>query len=419
MNMLSIMETTFYKKSSLYIPGDEVREKRWYIRYWPWDEKKQEFVCRKLYKLPDAGTEKVRLEKCQALCREIDQALKSGFVIGEEDTPPEEVRIEQLFQEYIEVKKGQCRPRSVEEMSRHVMRFMNFLKAKRYGNIPLYKIDDKVAIAYRDHLIKTGISNRTTNNYINFVKAFIYHSLERYPNRLYDNPFGKLRSLKIVSGRNQAYSKNQISRLLEVHRQYPDLDFLAKFMYYTLLRTNEIASLQVKHFNQYRMGYIYLSGTSSKTGIDRHVMIPEPLMELMEDRSVLDNPADFYIFSLKPERIANKRRVFVPGPVRADTRRLGERYRTIVLDKLNFSKDYTLYSWKHTGVVNAYNAGIPPADIMQQTGLKGKYYGQPPLKLASWQVLLACQIHFHCSLVCRPLRSPYSLGHSPSQNKLL
>ena len=33
MNMLSIMETTFYKKSSLYIPGDEVREKRWYIRY--------------------------------------------------------------------------------------------------------------------------------------------------------------------------------------------------------------------------------------------------------------------------------------------------------------------------------------------------------------------------------------------------
>lgn len=36
---------------------------------------------------------------------------------------------------------------------------------------------------------------------------------------------------------------------------------------------------------------------------------------------------------------------------------MGWRFQKLIKD-LNLSNDYTLYSWKHSGVVAAYNAGV-------------------------------------------------------------
>jgi integrase len=46
----------------------------------------------------------------------------------------------------------------------------------------------------------------------------------------------------------------------------------------------------------------------------------------------------------------------------------GNRFRENVLEPLSFSKDYTFYSWKHTGVCMWYKAGNSIADIQQQAG---------------------------------------------------
>jgi integrase len=44
---------------------------------------------------------------------------------------------------------------------------------------------------------------------------------------------------------------------------------------------------------------------------------------------------------------------------------MGSRFRKLTRD-LNLSKDYTLYSWKHSGVVAAYKAGIDIKTIQSQ-----------------------------------------------------
>ena len=44
---------------------------------------------------------------------------------------------------------------------------------------------------------------------------------------------------------------------------------------------------------------------------------------------------------------------------------MGYRYRQLV-KKLKLSKDYTLYSWKHSGVVSAYNAGVDIKTLQKQ-----------------------------------------------------
>ena len=44
---------------------------------------------------------------------------------------------------------------------------------------------------------------------------------------------------------------------------------------------------------------------------------------------------------------------------------MGSRYRNLTKD-LKLGKDFTLYSWKHSGVVAAYNAGIDIKTIQSQ-----------------------------------------------------
>ncbi len=44
---------------------------------------------------------------------------------------------------------------------------------------------------------------------------------------------------------------------------------------------------------------------------------------------------------------------------------MGYRYRQLV-KKLKLSKEYTLYSWKHSGVVSAYNAGVDIKTLQKQ-----------------------------------------------------
>ena len=44
---------------------------------------------------------------------------------------------------------------------------------------------------------------------------------------------------------------------------------------------------------------------------------------------------------------------------------MGNRFRRLITE-LHLGKDYTLYSWKHSGVVAAYNAGIDIKTIQNQ-----------------------------------------------------
>ena len=44
---------------------------------------------------------------------------------------------------------------------------------------------------------------------------------------------------------------------------------------------------------------------------------------------------------------------------------MGGRFQKLI-PELNLSEEYTLYSWKHSGVVSAYNAGVDIKTIQRQ-----------------------------------------------------
>ncbi len=97
--------------------------------------------------------------------------------------------------------------------------------------------------------------------------------------------------------------------------------FLCQFMYYTLLRTNEIASLKVKNIGQYAKDKIYLTSEFSKNRVERHIVITEQLNKLIEDLGIREYDPEFYIFS----------KGFVPGRQHYDSKRFGQRFRENIL----------------------------------------------------------------------------------------
>jgi integrase len=138
----------------------------------------------------------------------------------------------------------------------------------------------------------------------------------------------------------------------------PDQLFLCQFMYYTLARPGEIAKLKVKNIGMVRENCIYIPAEISKNKMDRHVEITPRFLAILEKKGLFDADPEHYIFS----------DYFRPGPKPKHPTKMARRFTEKVLKRLGYSDDYTLYSWKHTGVVKAWKAGMSQAAIQTQMG---------------------------------------------------
>jgi integrase len=125
------------------------------------------------------------------------------------------------------------------------------------------------------------------------------------------------------------------------------------FEFYTCLRPGkEIRFLQIKEID-FTSGTVHISRDHSKNGKDRIVTIPEQFLKLLiEFYKLQDYDREFYIFGKGGH----------PGPAPIGKNKLGYKFRKI-RKLLKMPILYHLYSWKHTGMIEADNAGIPHKDI--------------------------------------------------------
>lgn len=358
-----------HKPSHVVIPDKKSKDQRWYIKYWPYSVHKKEHVLKRTYILPTHPNESERKKLCDMYCKEVDEMLLSDFVLDESD-PQEKKRmasISVVMNEYLAT-RGHLKKRSVESIHGALKKFKLYLAEHKhlFKSPELFTSND--ALKYRNELIKQGLGNRSINNNISAVKTFFNESIALYPELVRVNPFAGLKKLNENGGRNTAFLPAQVKEIVGYQKRFPDLDFLSKFMYYTLMRSNEMSKLQVKHIGMYHPNQIYVTPENSKNSHGRHVVISEQLEELLQQYDIRSYPKDYYVFGFEQPTKHHTRGMFKPMAAPTNRRYLGSKYRKAVLEPLGFSSDYTLYSWKHTGVVNAKLAGISDADIMQQTG---------------------------------------------------
>jgi integrase len=202
------------------------------------------------------------------------------------------------------------------------------------------------ALLFRDHLLNIKRnSSRTANNTMQHLLALFSKLQER--TGIEKNPF-KMKSLREpATSKNIAFTDEDRAKVEQYLLEHePGVYLFTRLMYFAFIRPGEILRLQFSHVHM-RDSYITVHGLISKNGKTETAQIIPALAQELQTRLISQKP-DHYLFStgIKPGKYPLSKQV----PFRRHEKALKE------LGLLE--KGYTLYSWKHTGAVNAYRAGV-------------------------------------------------------------
>jgi integrase len=163
-----------------------------------------------------------------------------------------------------------------------------------------------------------------------------------------------IQPMRAKSVPDRYYQKQQKLRLKRlISKEDPELWLFIQFIYYTFMRPNsELRMLQVMHL-MLDEGKIFIPGTISKNRDSEYVAIPPIFLPTVREQYGYGAASD-YLF---PSRVVDDQ------PVSYNN--MYARHRKY-LKQLRFPNGYTLYSWRHTGAVNAIQNGVSVKDLQLQ-----------------------------------------------------
>jgi len=197
------------------------------------------------------------------------------------------------------------------------------------------------------------LSNGTVMDYIGLFTRFFNDLIEK--DIIIKNPFSKVKKLKVNQVGKKPFNDLQKTILKEeIAKCNPQLWLFIQFMVYTFIRPNELRLMVVGDIDIHD-GKILVRREVSKNKKSQYVAIPTQLYKEIINSKMCDYPHDYYLFSLKG----------IPD-VKPSYKDYFERKHRIILERLKFSPQHTIYSWKSTGVISAKEAGLDLKEIKEQ-----------------------------------------------------
>ena len=338
----------------------------WYIDFSAWDLKTGTLKRRRIKEFNKIKDLKQRRIYAENLVAEINQMLMSGACFDEEKAKKEKkiqsittsrnfYTIEEALEFALEAKRPDLSIRSYSGYKSDVKKFKDYLKEVSSPKDNVLAIDDAEALRFADYMSRVeGLRNKSVNCRIGTMKSLFETLVER--KIVPSNPFRGIKKRKVViSARNIAYSDGEIEKIKAyLTKNNPELWYFCNFVFYAFLRPEEIRRLKVKNVDR-KKGKIYIGAQDSKVKREGYVEIPSGLMKVLDQMKLDWNDKDRYIFT-SPDN----------GPYKMSNRNYHARFYREVMKELNLDENHTIYSWKHTGNVKAYLAGIGLYSIMAQ-----------------------------------------------------
>ena len=354
-----------YTPAHLVIPDKESKDQRWFIKFYVWDVaqnkkvKKTDYSCNKIANLIE--------RKKQALVnvQEINQLLRTGYVIGKKETPaekllPQNLTIEQAILNTLSEKK---QLKHYRDYHQKLHKFLNWLKGEALHQEPAQNFKSSYIRKFCQQLSAQGKGVRTINNYISTIGLVFNTTKKQNEGLVIENPVLFIDKKKNPKGKNVAFTQKEQSQLMaymEENNRWMMLYCIT--MFYTLARTDELAKLQFWMIGHFDPNKIYMPAGIVKnghnSGIDKHIVMPLQLQEWFAKFDFNKYPPNWYVFGNR----------FEPSAKPYPSKYVGQRFRTNVLDKFGFGKEYTLYSWKATGTSMYLLNGATQGSLMLQGG---------------------------------------------------
>lgn len=300
---------------SLYAPSD--LSKKWFVHYYQ-DGKR----VRKYGSINKFSTAEERHQAAAVLIAELSRE------VGEQQNT-----IKKQLLDRLQIRKEYQRPKTVRTYRSKINMLFDFLETDNPGPEDIRR--------FFEHLHKTKAAS-TYTRYLVDLKAFFKEiDLGAY--------FEGIEKRRYRHTPKRYFQTYQIDRLRGLIKADPELWLCVQLLYYCFIRPRETRFLRAGDFLLDEQK-ILLRGEISKNKKTEYVAIPGPLVAELQ-----------FIRELPPNT------VLFPGQgsVYIGENTFYNRHRQI-LRKLGFSTEYSLYSWKHTGVVSAVKAGISVKELQIQ-----------------------------------------------------
>lgn len=249
-----------------------------------------------------------------------------------------------ILQKTIDLNSGEWRLATTRCYRTILRSFMDFL-----GDKCPTKVTTEIVNNYILHLIDSGASKNKICKYREALHTLYKRAIAFKIHN--ENPVPNVRTKKLQSRSKHYFNDYQIQafKKLDIPRQ---LWLGMQFLYYCYIRPKEQRFLKVGDIN-FAQSFIEIKGENSKNNKTERVIIPTQLMDQMHFLQSYE--PDYFIFGKGGN----------PSEKTVSANWLNYNHHKL-LKELNIRGNYSVYSWKHTGVVKAVKAGINIKDLQLQ-----------------------------------------------------
>lgn len=267
--------------------------------------------------------------------------------------------IRRLLSDFLADRKLSLKKKSYQTYQSKIRIFNEFLEKNKYADYDISAIDNNIIIKFFTSLINDRkLDSRSINNYKIIISSFFNKLLDSkviYKSPVYNIP----RANKTKDNAPLPILPNDLKQLLQaIERQDEQLYLACLMQYFCAIRPGtELRFLQIKHINFWAKK-ITINAINAKVR-ERTITIPEQLLEILTERYHLQNyNKETYVFGKDKK----------PGEQPIGINTLRTRF-NIIRDSLGLTKDYKLYSMKHTGAGFLLDTGhITIRDLQEHLG---------------------------------------------------
>lgn len=270
------------------------------------------------------------------LSKQLYKKLLEGWNPWVEESKPEEYyRFDDVCEQYKAylaklAKEGGIRPGSVNNYLGKLSFMRDWLKSKDMGVVYVYQLNKSLISKFLDYVfIERGVTIRTRNNYIGWLKSFSSYLLSR--GYVASNPTDGITATTKVGPKGRSTipdsALTKIKALLEKDNKY----FLLAcyLLHYLFIRPQEMTYIKIGDLSK-QNNTITLDGKYTKNGQDAVVTIPHHVMDLMEELNIFSYKPAYFLFSKN----------FRPGVSKILVSRLRYYWKSKVQGELGLSSKY-------------------------------------------------------------------------------
>jgi integrase len=270
--------------------------------------------------------------------------------------------IKVLYQ-LLEIKQGSLKRRTYQSYKYSIAVFEKWIKANNLQHVSPEFFTDNNARGFVDSIMGAGkLKNKSINGHVTNLKIMLNMCIDR--ELIVKNPFRKIKPLQVEVGKNFPFNENQKKHLKEkILEDHPELWMFVKCIYHLFIRPVELLRVKVGDVDL-RTRQVIIHSESGKNKKQLPVEIPESFMEEVKSWKLDEYPSDWYLFGVGDKKTKNA--TYKPGPKQMKRNTVTNHHAEILKAlKIDRTK-HSMYSWKHTGNVDSYLAGIDVYDLMRQ-----------------------------------------------------